>query len=150
MNVAVHEAGEVGCGGVDAQQRYVLGVARHVVVHKVGEPRCVYAVARRAGKVHVEDVEHEQAHEELLEIGRRLVERPHQRGGDYRVGCSAAHYRQTQLLDVHLRVDRGVHQQGVDEDEAEADGEKFPHLPLQHLKPQQVDGYADIEAWKRP
>ena len=64
---------EVEVRHIQVCESELLSVARHVVVHKVREDSGINAITCRSCQIHVEDVEYEQAHEELFKTWDRFV-----------------------------------------------------------------------------
>ena len=148
--VAVHEPVHVELLHIHTRQRQVRAVSRHVVGHKVLEQRGVESVARGAGEVHVDDIEDEQRHKEVLQLVHRLVERPHQRHRQHRVCAPSEHQRPPVGRDRHVEIHQEVHPYRIYHDAAEADGEQLPHFPLPVSEPKKGDDHAGIHTWQRP
>ena len=91
---------------------------------------CVDAITGGSCQIHVEDVEDKQSHEELLQIGNRLVERPHQCGSKNGVCCTSTNDRQTELLDIDAHIKGEIHQQGICKDKPKTNGKEFPDFPF--------------------
>ena len=73
QEVAANVFAEVEVRHIQMRESELLSVAHHVVVHKVREDSGINAITCRSCQIHVEDVEHEQAHEELLKTWHRFV-----------------------------------------------------------------------------
>lgn len=148
--VSVHELVHVELLHVHTRERQIRAVTRHIVGHEVLKQRGVESVARGTGEVHVNHIEDEQGHEEVLQLVHRLVQRPHQRHREHRIGAPPKHQRPSISSNRHINIHLEVHPQRIRRDESEADGEEFPYFPFSVSEPEKGNDYTGIYARQRP
>ena len=110
----------------------------------------VEPVTRCAGEVHVDDVEDEKRHEEMLQVMYRFMQRPHERDRQYSVRAATESQAETVLFYGHIDIQIEVHPHRIDQDAAEADGKQLPHFPSFVPKPVKRDQYTRIHTRQRP
>ena len=64
---------EIKMSHIQVGKGKLLSVTHHIFVHKVRENGGINAITCRSCQIHVEDVEYEQAHEELFKTWDRFV-----------------------------------------------------------------------------
>ena len=114
------------------------------------EKRGVEPVTRCAGEVHMDDIEDEKRHEEMLQIMHGFVQRPHERDRQNSVRTTAESQAEAVLLNRHIDIQIEVHPHRIDQDATEADGKEFPHFPSFVPKPVKRDQYTHIHTRQRP
>lgn len=148
--VVAYILAEVEMRHVQVRERELSPVVRHVIVQEMREDGGVDAITRRSCQIHVEDVEHEQAHEEKLKAWHRFLQRPHQRRPQDGIGEAPEEDGKAILLDVYAHAEREIHQHAIGGNTEEGDAEELPNLPFLDFQPVEVEQDADIHARKHP
>lgn len=69
MHILGHVLGKIKMLKINTGQREILSITHYIIVHKMREPMGVNTITYCSYQIHVEDIEDEQSHKEMFEIG---------------------------------------------------------------------------------
>lgn len=126
-----------------------LCITRQAIGDIVIEPVGLKCRANQSADEHVEDVEHAERLEEVLER-HHFVQTPHQRDAHHGIGETAASERQSQCTDIKPRIDQEIEAGGICRKDKEPQGHEFVGIPSEYLQPKQSKQTSRPYAGKRP
>ena len=94
-------------------ERELLSIVLHVSIEEMGEDGGVEAITHGTCQVHVEDIEQEESHEELLQTRYRFVQSLSRREDDFCIECSTDGKNFTQMRVCHMHKATGKVQFGI-------------------------------------